>query len=73
MKISEMIGMLAMIMAEHGDKDVAFVNDATGEIRYIAGVTVTEGCDEILLDHIDYGEACAVEALAMIAEIVNNR
>ena len=32
MKISEMIAMLAEVMADHGDKEVVFVNDETGEV-----------------------------------------
>lgn len=67
MKISEMIGMLAEVMAVHGDKEVCFVNDETGEIRYACGVTVTEGCDEIMVDHISYGEKQEIEmGLAMM-------
>ena len=34
MKISEMIAMLAEVMADHGDKEVVIVNDYTGEVRY---------------------------------------
>ena len=59
MKISEMIAMLAEVMADHGDKEVVFVNDATGEIRYAMGVTV-EG-DMVAVDHISYGEKVEIE------------
>ena len=54
MKISEMIAMLAEVMADHGDKEVVFVNDETGEIRYAMGMTVMG--DEVAIDHISYGE-----------------
>ena len=59
MKISEMIAMLAEVMADHGDKEVVFVNDATGEIRYAMGMTV-EG-DMVAVDHISYGEKVEIE------------
>lgn len=59
MKISEMIAMLAEVMADHGDKEVVFVNDATGEIRYAMGMTV-EG-DMVAIDHISYGEKVEIE------------
>lgn len=59
MKISEMIAMLAQVMADHGDKEVVFVNDETGEIRYAMGATV-EG-DMVAIDHISYGEKAEIE------------
>ena len=59
MKISEMIAMLAEVMADHGDKEVVFVNDETGEIRYAMGMTV-EG-DMVAVDHISYGEKVEIE------------
>lgn len=77
MKISEMIAMLAEVMADHGDKEVVFVNDATGEIRYAMGMTVMG--NEVAIDHISYGEKAEIETglacmeafaqfLAMMAE-----
>ena len=59
MKISEMIAMLAEVMADHGDKEVVFVNDETGEIRYAMGMTI-EG-DMVIVDHISYGEKQEIE------------
>lgn len=59
MKISEMIAMLAEVMADHGDKEVVFVNDETGEIRYTMGMTVDD--DMVIIDHISYGEKQEIE------------
>ena len=59
MKISEMIALLAEVMADHGDKEVVFVNDETGEIRYAMGMTVMG--DEVAIDHISYGEKQEIE------------
>ncbi len=59
MKISEMIAMLAEVMADHGDKEVVFVNDETGEIRYAMGMTVSG--DMVAIDHISYGEKQEIE------------
>ncbi len=61
MKISEMIAMLAEVMADHGDKEVVFVNDATGEIRYAMGMTVDVASDMVIVDHISYGEKVEIE------------
>ena len=68
MKISEMISMMAQVMADHGDKEVVFVNDETGEIRYAMGMTV-EG-DMVAIDHISYGEKAEIEAVCAFAEFM---
>ena len=68
MKISEMIAMMAQVMADHGDKEVVFVNDETGEIRYAMGMTV-EG-DMVAIDHISYGEKAEIEAVCAFAEFM---
>ena len=68
MKISEMIAMMAQVMADHGDKEVVFVNDETGEIRYAMGMTV-EG-DMVAIDHISYGEKVEIEAVCAFAEFM---
>ena len=68
MKISEMIAMMAQVMADHGDKEVVFVNDETGEIRYAMGMTV-EG-DMVVIDHISYGEKAEIEAVCAFAEFM---
>lgn len=61
MKISEMIAMLAEVMADHGDKEVILVNDMTGEIRYASGMTVDLIEGTVTIDHISYGEKQEIE------------
>lgn len=61
MKISEMIAMLAEVMADHGDKEVVLINDATGEIRYASGMTVDLVEGTVAIDHISYGEKVEIE------------
>lgn len=70
MKISEMIGMLAQVMADHGDKEVVFVNDETGEIRYTCGMTV-EG-DMVMIDHMSYGDKMEIEAVEAFFQFLAN-
>lgn len=72
MKISEMIAMLAEVMADHGDKEVVFVNDATGEIRYAMGMTVDVASDMVIVDHISYGEKQEIEAGLAMMEVMAN-
>lgn len=61
MKISSLIQTLTEVLANYGDKEVALINDATGELRYIESVSVNEFADEVILDHVSYGEATADE------------
>lgn len=70
MKISEMIAMLAEVMADHGDKEVVFINDATGEVRYAVGMTVIG--DEVAVEHISYGEKQEIEAGLAMMEVMAN-
>ena len=59
MKISSLIQTLTEVLANYGDKEVALINDATGEVRYVESVCVNEFADEVILDHVSYGEAIA--------------
>jgi hypothetical protein len=68
MKISEMIAMLAEVMADHGDKEVVFVNDETGEIRYAIGMTVDSQL--VAIDHISYGEKVEIETATAIFDFL---
>lgn len=68
MKISEMIAMLAEVMADHGDKEVVFVNDETGEIRYAIGMTVDDQL--VAIDHISYGEKVEIETATAILDFL---
>lgn len=61
MKISSLIQTLTEVLANYGDKEVALINDATGELRYIESVSANEFADEVILDHVSYGEAFADE------------
>ena len=59
MKISSLIQTLTEVLANYGDKEVALINDATREVRYVESVCVNEFADEVILDHVSYGEATA--------------
>lgn len=72
MKISEMIAMLAEVMADHGDKEVILVNDMTGEIRYASGMTVDLVEGTVTIDHISYGEKQEIEAGLAMMEVMAN-
>jgi len=72
MKISEMIAMLSEVMADHGDKEVILVNDATGEIRYASGMTVDLVEGTVTIDHISYGEKQEIEAGLAMMEVMAN-
>lgn len=59
MRISNLIQTLTEVLANYGDKEVALINDTTGEVRFVESITVNEFADEVILDHVSYGEAFA--------------
>ncbi len=61
MMISELIQTLTHVLANYGDKAVTLINDSTGEVRYVESVSVSDWADEVMLDHVSYGEAIAEE------------
>ena len=57
--ISSLIQTLTTILANHGDLAVTITNDATGELRYVDGIEISEDLGEINLTHISFGEMLA--------------
>ena len=69
MLISEMIGMLAEVLAECGDKEVILVEEGTGEVRYLVGVGIDLGTHEIILEHVSSGEKEMIDTLTALEEM----
>lgn len=69
MLISEMIGMLAQVLADFGDKEVTLVNEETGEVRYAIGISVQPESSSIEIEHLSYGEYEMVQQLNAFEEM----
>lgn len=69
MLISEMIGMLAQVLADFGDKEVILVEEGTGEVRYTVGMSIDPGCDEIMIEHVSSGDKEMIDTLNALGEM----
>ena len=69
MLVSEMIGMLAQVLAECGDKEMILVEEGTGEVRYVIGVSIDLGSDELMLEHVSSGDKEMIDTLNALGEM----
>jgi len=69
MLVSEMIGLLAQVLADCGDKEVVLVEEGTGEVRYVIGVSLDPGCDELMLEHVSSGDKEMIDTLNALGEM----
>lgn len=69
MKITELISLLAEVVGTFGDKEVTFINEETGEVRYVVAVSGTVDGSAIELEHVSYGEKQFIDLLNLAEEI----
>jgi hypothetical protein len=63
MKMSAMVEMMLQTMAIHGDREVTVMNEETGEILYVEGMSFDVPGTDILLETVSYGEKKMIEKL----------
>lgn len=63
MKMSTMIEMMLQTMAVHGDREVTVMNEETGEILYVEGMSFDVPGTDVLLETVSYGEKLMIEKL----------
>lgn len=63
MKMSTMIEMMLQTMAVHGDREVTVMNEETGEILYVEGMSFDVPGTDVLLETVSYGEKKMIEKL----------
>ncbi len=56
MKASDLITLLAKTIAHHGDRELVFVEEGTGEIRYLVGISFDVPGQTYELEHCGYGD-----------------
>ena len=69
MLVSEMIGMLAEVLAECGDKEMILVEEGTGEVRYVEGIGIDLVTGELTVEHVSSGDKEMIDTLNALAEI----
>lgn len=63
MKMSAMVEMMLQTMAIHGDREVTVMNEETGEILYVEGMSFDVPGTDVLLETVSYGEKKMIEKL----------
>lgn len=61
MKMSELANLLVNAIAEVGDREIGFVEEGTGEVRYLVGLSISQ--NDAMLEHISYGEMQLIEKM----------
>ena len=63
MRMSTMVEMMLQTMAVHGDREVTVMNEETGEILYVEGMSFDVPGTDVLLETVSYGEKLMIEKL----------
>lgn len=54
------LAQLLLLTAEvHGDREVVLVEEGTGEVRFVQGISFDVPGDTVEIEHVGYGELLA--------------
>ena len=56
MKASALIETLAGTIAVYGDREINLIEEGTGEIRYVVGISFDTKGDTYEIEHLGYGD-----------------
>ena len=68
MKMRNLAIMLLQTAEEYGDREVVLMNEETGEIRYVEGISFDSNGDTIQIEHLSYGEKKLAEQMEEFIE-----
>lgn len=69
MTMTNLAHLLLETAKQYGDREVTLVEEGTGEIRYVQGISFdASGSDVIEIEHVGYEEMCLIEQLNAIEE-----
>lgn len=72
MKMSELVKMMVETMETYGDREVTVMNEETGEILYVEGMSFDTTGTNVLLETVSYGEKLMIDRMAQIEEEMEN-
>lgn len=72
MKMSELVKMMVETMETYGDREVTVMNEETGEILYVEGMSFDTTGTDVLLETVSYGEKLMIDRMAQIEEEMEN-
>lgn len=56
MKMTDLANLLMMTAEVHGDRDVVLVEEGTGEVRYVQGISFDSHGEDVHLEHVGWDE-----------------
>lgn len=68
MKMRNLAIMLLETAEQYGDREVVLMNEETGEIRYVEGISFDSNGDTIQIEHLSYGEKKLAEQMEEFIE-----
>lgn len=68
MKMRNLAIMLLETAEQYGDREVVLMNEETGEIRYVEGISFDNNGDTIQIEHLSYGEKKLAEEMEEFIE-----
>lgn len=63
MRMSELVNMMVQTMETYGDREVTVLNEDTGEILYVEGMSFDTTGKDVLLETVSYGEKLMIETM----------
>lgn len=72
MRMSELVKMMVETMETYGDREVTVMNEETGEILYVEGMSFDTTGTDVLLETVSYGEKLMIDRMAQIEEEMEN-
>ena len=69
MTMTNLAHLLLETAKQYGDREVTLVEEGTGEIRYVQGISFdVSGSNVIEIEHVGYEEMCLIEKLNALEE-----
>ena len=72
MRMSELVNMMVETLETYGDREVTVMNEETGEILYVEGMSFDTTGTDVLLETVSYGEKLMIDRMAQIEEEMEN-
>lgn len=72
MRMSELVNMMVETMETYGDREVTVMNEETGEILYVEGISFDTTGTDVLLETVSYREKLMIDRMAQIEEEMEN-
>lgn len=59
MTMTSLAELLLLTAEVHGDREVVLVEEGTGEVRFVQGISFDVPGDTVKIEHVGYGELLA--------------